>query len=449
MRLTAIRRLRRSQIYKRDTVCDAEAIAETGPTQTPPDSDLRIAFLSQWYPPEPADVPYRIAMSLAESGIRVSVITGVPNYPNGEAHTGYTPWRSTRQVIDGLQVYRTPEYPNHSSSKVGRFANYTSWALSTSFFARRYLRAVDVVLVYSSPALAAIPALVVKYLSGTPYVLLVQDVWPDSIFATGFDGRLLRTFSPSLERLCRFFYAHATQICVTSPGMSDLLRSRGVAREKISLVYNWRDDTREQYDNPYRPPGLPSRTTVRRLLYAGNHGHAQDLEPVIRAAAQVHDIEFVLIGDGAEKPTLIALAKALDATNVRFCDPVPPAELTRLQPAFDAQLVALRNDPLFNMTTPSKLQSILASRMPALAVAGGDVQDVVRTAQCGWVAPPGDIPAILTAMKSFARSSPEDLAKFGRNGLDYYHRFMGRERNLTALLSALTVAAEKHERRTS
>ena len=146
----------------------------------------KAVLVTQWFPPEPDGAPLWIAEALRDQGIDVGVVTGVPHYPTGVPATGYkgTDWK--RDTARGFRILRVPEYPSHDTSAIRRIATFGSFAISSAALASRTIGRADVTLVYSSPATSALPAMVARARYGTPYVLLIQDLWPDSIFATGF-----------------------------------------------------------------------------------------------------------------------------------------------------------------------------------------------------------------------------------------------------------------------
>lgn len=394
-------------------------------------------FITQWYPPEKSITPERIARSLRDSGLDVSVLTGVPHYPEGRVLDGYYASRTMRENRGGIAVSRTPEYPSHSSSVAARMATYLSWAVSSTLLGQRALRSAHVALVYSSPATAGLPALVGKLLHRTPYVLVIQDLWPDSVFATGFGSPLVTRARSALDLMCRVLYRHAAHICVISPGMADVLVERGVPREKLTLVYNWQDES------PPAPARRGRTSGPVRLLYAGNHGRAQGLEALVRAAAGSSTIDLTLIGDGVDKPRLIEVTQEIGAANVHFRDRVPKHELDELQLQFDVQVASLGTDPLFSHTMPSKVQGTLAAGIPLLAIATGDVARATETSGAGWTATPGDVDSIRQALDRIGAVSSTELETRGHKAREYYDEHMGRERNLVRLREVLERASRQ------
>ena len=421
--------------------------------EKPPDGSsgeerLRVAFVTQWFPPEPTLTPVWIAEALRRQGLTVSVLTGVPNFPTGNVQDGFSAWRGTRETRDGFFVQRVPLYPSHDRSAAGRAANYASYGVSSAIVGAPLLRSADVALVYSSPATAATAAMMANIRSGTPYVLLVQDLWPDSVFAAGFltGGRARRMAEMSLTWFTEQAYRRAAHVAVISPGMRDLLIHRGVPSDKVSVIYNWAD---EKVMRPSEPdPGLRTRlgfTDEFVLMYGGNHGAAQALDVAIHAMGELRDLQdvhLVLVGDGIDKSALHSQAEHLNLRSVHFLDPVASDRMPALMAAADMQLVSLADQSLFRITLPSKVQSILACGQPVLACVPGDAARVVQGAGAGLTAPPGD-PSALARVIREAHSMPrEQLRTMGRSGLHYYGATLSEAINARALADLLRRAAK-------
>ncbi|NLU78815.1 glycosyltransferase family 4 protein [Micromonospora sp. HNM0581] len=408
----------------------------------------RVALISQFFPPEPVPIPLGLSRSLRGLGFEVDVLTGVPNYPTGVVHPDYPRRRRIADRVDGLRVLRTPLHPSHDRSAVGRAANYLTWAASSTLLGTPLLRTADVALVYSSPATAAASALAARLRWGTPYLLMVMDLWPDSVFATGFLTRGLtrRVTEGTLSSFTALTYRWAEHVTVASPGSRDILIERGVPADKVSVVYNWADEKLMQPTEP--DPDLRARLGLSPddfvILYGGNHGPAQDLRVAIEAMGRLRDltdVHLVLVGDGVSKPALRGRAEELGLHRVHFVAPVAAERMAAVMAAADIQLVCLADEPLFRITMPSKVQTILACGLPILACAPGDAARVVREAGAGFTTVPGDAEQLARTIR-LARGTPRPhLRNLGRAGLDHYRLHMSEATNSQFLAGLLTAAA--------
>lgn len=408
---------------------------------------LRVTFVTQWFAPEPVTVPVWMARALRRLGADVRVLTGIPNFPTGRVEPGYRATRSSREVIDGTTVFRTPLYPSHDSRPVRRITNYVSWALSSAARGRRAFAGADVALVYSSPATAATSAMWNLRRRGVPYVVVVQDLWPDSIFASGFLNRpLVRRFvEPVVGAAALKSYTDAARVVVISPGMRDLLTARGVDPSRIDVIYNWVDEElmvpRSRHVGLKERLGIPPDAFL--LMYGGAHGPAQALDVVVDAFHELSrrgsDAHLLLVGHGIDKDILRERAAGL--TTVHFLDSVPVTAMADLMAGADAQLVSLADHALFAVTMPSKVQSVLATGSAMLVVAPGDAAGVVVGAGAGLAARPGDTQDVAAQVERLAAMSPEELDAMRTASSRLYRTEMSERVGAARLLDALTAAA--------
>ena len=378
------------------------------------------------------------------------VVTANPNYPTGRVYDGYKSAGRTREVYRGFTVQRCPVFPSRDSSALKRLATYGSFAASSSWYGRRILASAHVTLVYSSPALAATAAITARILHGTPYVLWVQDLWPDTIFATGFlqAGPTRKLAEWLVGGFTQTAYRLASHVAVITPGMRDLLLERGVPEDKVSVVYNWVD---EEVMRPVPPTGNMRRNlgipdTDIILMYAGGHGLAQRLQSWVTALAQVRDLpdlHLVFVGEGPEKAGLVELATSLHLRNAHFLPRVDRSEVVGLIAESDAQVISLADDPLFGITLPSKTQSSLACAKPIVASLRGDLAEILRQAQAGWVADPENPESIAAIMRKAHQAGREGLQRMGDRGRDYYLQHMSEETGGTALAAIVRDAAAR------
>ncbi|MFT3873072.1 MAG: glycosyltransferase family 4 protein [Nocardioides sp.] len=407
---------------------------------------LTVTLVTQWFPPEPVTVPMWIARSLKRGGLDVRVLTGMPNYPDGVRHAGFPRLLPSRDRVEGFPVRRTPLFASHSRSAVPRFLNYGTWAASAAALGRDGFRGADAALVYSSPATAALPALWQRTRRQVPYVLMVQDVWPDSVFAAGFleESNVRRVGEPLLHRFVDATYRRAHAVAVIAPGMKDLLVSRGVPADKVHVVFNWVD---EQVIKPLPAHGelkaelgLPPDDLL--VMYAGNHGPAQGLGTLVDAMRSIgpdRGIHLAMVGDGIDRDSLIA--RASDLPHVHFLAARAVGEMSQLMAGADVQIVSLRDEPLFRITLPGKVQSIMAAGRPMMVLAPGDAAAVVNAARAGLVAKPGSSEAAAAVLIRLRAMSIQERERLGAAARQFYETEMSEDVGSATLIDLLTDAA--------
>lgn len=411
-------------------------------------NETRVAQVTQWFPPEPEGPELWVAQQLAKHGMRPVIVTANPNYPTGRIYDGYRATGHSLENYRGFTVQRSPVFPSRDSSALKRLATYGSFAASSSWFGRHILARADVTLVYCSPAPAATASIKARLIHGTPYVLWVQDLWPDTIFATGFlqQGRLRQAAQALVGGFTQTAYRFASHIAVITPGMRQLLIERGVPAQKVSVVYNWVD---ESVMRPVPDSGEMRRTLGLSpddvvLMYAGGHGLAQQLHSWVEGMSRVRDLRnlhLVFVGEGPEKAGIIQLAESWRLNNVHFLPRVDRDAVVRLIAESDAQVISLADDPLFDITLPSKTQSSLACAKAIVASVRGDLAHIVSEAGAGWVAEPENAESIAAVMRTAHGAGREGLRAMGKRGREYYLQNMSEEAGGQALADIVRAAA--------
>lgn len=374
----------------------------------------RVLLVTQWFDPEPTFKGLMFAKALRDRGYDVQVLTGFPNYPGGRVYDGYRIRAYQRDVIDGIPVMRVPLYPSHDGSGLRRALNYLSYAIAASI-AALVIRRPDVAYVYHPPATVGLVAQVLKYLRGVPFVYDVQDLWPDTLGATGMVNgtRLLG----AVGRYMKAIYRAASHVVVLSPGFKQALLARGVPEAKIEVIPNW---TYEPVRVSRSAEDEPSSEFV--VVYAGNVGAAQNLEVVVEAATKLADepVRFDIVGDGLRLRALRDKAERAGLTNVRFVDRRPAAEMDEIFDQADALLVHLRDEPLFAITIPSKTQAYLRAGRPILMGVRGDAADLIEQAGAGIVFPPEDAAGLAAAVRRLASTPVAQREAMGARGRSFY-----------------------------
>jgi len=393
---------------------------------------MRVLILSQYYDPEPVPKPGELARELLKNGHQVDAITGFPNYPSGDLYSGYRLSLLQRETIDGVNVVRTFEYPYHGRSALGRLINYWSMVLSAPFGAL-FVRRPDVMYVWHPPLTIGVAAWLISRIRRIPFVYDVQDIWPDVAALSGMfrPGLMMKAMS----LLERFVYRRAAHILVVTPGARENLISKGVPPDRVTVMHHWFDesiftnDAGERRDAVRAERGWSGDFVV---LFAGNIGMVQGLDSVVRAAALLdpaEKIRIVLVGDGADKEPLQALALELKTGDrLTFVDRQPMAEMPTFMAAADALLVHLRRSPLSNYIIPTKTLAYLAAGKPIVMATDGAAADLVEEAKAGIVLPADEPRQLVDVVRQLAGMPASERDAFGRAGRSFLEAKMSKAR---------------------
>ena len=386
---------------------------------------IRVLLLTQWFDPEPTFKGLVFARELVKQGFEVEVVTGFPNYPGGKVYPGYKVKWLQREVIEGVRITRVPLYPNHDQSAIKRVLNYVSFAASSLFYCLFIAKRSDVLYAYHPPLTVGITASIVRLIRRTPVVYDIQDMWPDTLRATGMlnNVRALRV----VETVCKWVYRRVDRIVVLSPGFKRLLLQRGVPESKLHVIYNWADEVSLTAPASEVPAVFRSPNQFR-ILFAGNIGKAQALDTVLQAAEllqnQCSRVCWVMLGGGVEVERLKAEASNRKLKNVLFLPAVPMSLVGGYLQSADALLVHLRKDPLFEITIPSKTQAYMTVGKPLLMAVDGDAADLVKQSAGGVVAESENPQALASAAQALAESSQDTLAIMGQQAKEFYRQHL-------------------------
>lgn len=395
---------------------------------------MRILILTQWFDPEPTPRGLAFAKKLQQQGHDIEIITGFPNYPGGKIYPGYKlKWRK-REIIDDVVINRLILYPSHDQSSLKRILNHVSFFISSFLYGVFFTKKPDLIYIYSQPILVGLSGALISFFKKTPFVIDIQDLWPDSVRATGMLKQ--EWMFAVIEKLCKWIYKRAAHIVVLSPGFKKLLVQRGVSEQKIDILYNWCDE-QTLVDCKNTSSDLLNKEYIN-IVFAGTMGKAQALESVIFAAKKVAElntrIRFVFIGSGVEKDKLVELSKRELLNNIDFLPRVSGREIGSFLMASDILLVHLKDDPLFEVTIPSKIQAYLCMGKPILIAVNGDAADLILAAKAGISAQPEDVDSIANAALSMAELPSEKLAEMGQQGALFYSQFLSMDVGIIRLV---------------
>ncbi len=400
---------------------------------------MRLLVLSQYFWPENFRIN-DVVQGLAERGHDVTVYTSLPNYPAGRYFPGDGLLGPFREGFGAAKVRRVPQLAR-GGGRVRLALNYASHAFFASLLAPWVARDVDAILVYEpSPVTIGIPARALRALSGAPLLFWVQDLWPQSLSATG--AVTSRPLLRAVDSLVRWVYRACDRVLVPSRAFEDVVAAHGVPRDRIAYLPNSAETFYRRIDEA-RDAGLPEGF---RVIFAGNVGAAQDFPSILGAAELLREqrhIHWLILGDGRMRPWVEREieARGLRAT-VHLLGQHPPESMPRWFAQADALLATLRREPIFAVTIPSKIQPYLACGRPVIAALDGEGARVIREAAAGWAVPAENPRALADAVLEASRCTREELDAMGHRGERYFREHFEREQLLTRLEAVLAEAVK-------
>ncbi len=381
---------------------------------------------------------------MRDQGHKVTVATGKPNYPEGRVFDGYSAAGTQRETYDGnIEVVRVPLTPRRGAKSLDLIRNYASFAwngyrrLPALLRGRRF----DAILVYiPSPITGAIPAMPIKRATGAHVAIWVQDLWPESISATGHIKNSL--VLGLVGRMVRWIYASADTLLVQSPAFVDSV-ARHARRDKIVYYPN---SIRVTPDDPNADALLPDdlRRTLDRefcIVFTGNLGSVQDTPTIIDAAARLKargaPIKVVLVGSGSMADWARQRVAALGLDNLILVGRLPTNAMPAIYRRAQGLLVTLKDDEALSLTVPSKMQAYFAAGRPVVAALRGEGARVLRDAGAGLACVPEDPAALADTMMALYEMSEADRLRLGAAGRSYFNEHFEMDRQAARLVEIL------------
>lgn len=382
---------------------------------------MRILFLTDNFPPEvnaPASRTFEHCREWVRAGHQVTVITCAPNFPGGKVFGGYRNRLRQTETMDGIEVIRVWSYMTANEGFAKRILDYVSFMVS-AIVAGLFVKRPDVIVGTSPQFFTAVAARVLGTLKRVPWVFELRDIWPESIKAVSAlegDGAVIRW----LEKLELHLYRHAARVVAVTNAFKDNLVARGIDPERIDVVTNGVDLSR--YGPQAKDAELEAQLGLQGRFvagYVGTHGMAHALETLIDAAALLaarpdgQNIRIVLIGDGARKAELVAMAAERGLPNLLFLDSVSKDQIIRYWSVLDAAIIHLRKTPLFETVIPSKLFEAMGMGLPVVMGVGGEAGGIVQAGETGILFEPENAAALADALVALAN---DDTARNALKG---------------------------------
>ncbi len=407
---------------------------------------MKILVVCQYFWPENFRVNDMV-LGLKSKGHEVTVLTGKPNYPSGKIINGYSFFGNSKEVWQGVNIYRSPLIPRGNGSGIKLAMNYLSFSFFASLKALSKRFDVDVIFIYQlSPITMALPAIILKKKLRVPLVLYIQDLWPQSVVAGGgIKNKLIIGF---LNKFTNWVYDSSDKILIQSQAFREFLILQKVKENKIEYLPNSTEVLYTKVEkntdlNKYFGNGI-------NLVFAGNIGEAQSFTTLIEAAERVkksdNSIRWVIIGQGRKKVEFEKMVQDKNLSDVfRFIGSFS----TEMMPSFfahaDALILSLKKEFIFSLTIPSKLQSYMACGKPIIGSLDGEGARIIQMSNCGLIAPAEDPEKLAERILEFKSLSIDQKKLYGINAQNYFKLEFNRNVILNKLTSSLEQLINEYE----
>ena len=408
---------------------------------------MNILIVSQYFWPESFRIN-DVVKTLTEKGHVVDVLTGKPNYPDGEIFSGYSIWGSSKEEWNISTIYRIPLIPRGKKSAKRLILNYISFVFFGTLLGPWLLRkkCYDVIFVYApSPILQAIPSIFLAWIKNCPSVIWIQDLWPESLEATGYvrNKRILGF----VGNLVRWIYRHVDLLLVQSHAFIKPVSQMSV--NKPVLYYPNSVDTSFSKSANIPAPDSSILDIGFSVLFAGNVGTAQAVETIVEAAYLLNehqDINFVILGSGSRLEWMKEQIKRRKLKNLHILGRFPVETMPAFMQKASSLLVSLTDQPIFTMTVPNKVQAYMASGKPILACLNGEGARVVIEAKSGISIPAEDAQGLADAILQLYQMSDEERDELGENGRSYYKTHFDHDKLVDQLIEHFEYALDLYKR---
>lgn len=387
---------------------------------------MKICVFTNHFYPEEFKVN-DIVFSLAEKGHKVTVITAIPDYPKKWMYRkNYSLFKRQKEELDTITIYRLPIIPRYCGNFFFIFLNYISYFISSYIFTffHTFNNKYDLVFVHeTSPFFIGMPAVHLKKRQRIPLVFWVLDLWPESLSAAGkiINKFLLLPF----EKMVKYVYNNCDKILIGSKGFEDAICKKGSYKNKCIYYPNWAEmffnESSIEISDIYPFNCLKSTDFI--FLFAGNMGEAQNLPFILNAISRVKkdSIKFIFLGDGRKKEDLINFVNSYNLDDkVFFPGKFPISYMSGFMEKADVLLVSLKDEYIFNLTVPSKVQFYMAQGRPILASLNGEGSALITSAKCGLSVPVDDGAKLIEAIITLSEMPENDLKIMGKNAKKYY-----------------------------
>jgi len=398
---------------------------------------MRILIVTQYFWPENFKIN-DLVDELVKRNHQITVLTGKPNYPDGEIFSEFKKNPSFFNQFNGSNVIRVPLLKRGRGGSLRLIMNYFSFFISATLVGGWKLkgRQFDIIFVFQpSPITVGLPAIFFKKLKKIPVVFWVLDLWPESLETVSLDKS---NFVMKLAgMLVSFIYKRCDLILGVSKPFCDGISDYCKDHNKIKYFPSWSENVFSNLTTS-RVTEIEQYKDTFKILFAGNIGDMQDFPSILKTAeilkGKKAKVKFFIVGDGRSLEWLKSEIVSLKLQEYIYLLGRHPLEL---MPSFyasaDALLLTLKLHPVLSMWIPGKAQSYMSAGKPILTMLSGEGSRIVEEANCGYIASSGDYKKLAQNILIMSELCEEKLDKLGNQAVIYVKQEFDRNKLITKL----------------
>ena len=374
-------------------------------------NNQKILVVTECFYPEQFNIN-ELAFSWQDRGYDVDVLTLFPSYPAGQIFSGYKNKLFSKEIYKGITIYRVYAVTGYKDNKFKKLLKYINFMIFGSIVAALIGRKYDYIFGFNVGALTdMVPAVVIKKLYKKPLMFWVQDIWPDGVYAYGFQKT--KVLSKLLNLFVKFMFNNVTSIAISGKGFEDKLRPY----VKKNLNFNYLPNWAIKLNTNIEEIRLSDEDKVN-FTFAGNIGKVQNLENIIKAFNMLSNeyqckAQLNIIGDGSFSKQLKKISK--HNSSIVFHGLKQRKEMAKFYKASDFLIVSLIDQPIFSVTVPAKTQTYIAAKKPILAIINGETADIIRDNHLGLCINPSDVESIHDAFQDCVNMDERERMAFVKN----------------------------------
>ena len=369
---------------------------------------LKVLIISQYFWPEQFRIN-ELAKYLKIKNLEVEILTGLPNYPNGELFSDYKKNPNKYKYFHGSKIYRLPIILRRDSSKINLFLNYISFIISGIFIAPFILRKkkYDVIFTFAtSPITVAIVSIYLAKIKNCKSVLWVLDLWPNILYELKIiKNKYLITL---LDDLIKRIY-QKTDIILAQSKTFKIFIDKKLNKKKSIYFPSWPEKLSTKNNLV-----IKKNKNKINIVFTGNIGEAQNFDNVFKVIKYFKNNEklnWIIVGSGRKLNMFQKKAIRYEINNIKFYGNQPIKNISSFHSIADCLLISLKKGKALSATIPGKLQTYLNSNKYILGMIDGEARDLIYESKAGECVSPDDVIGMIKLIKNLQKNKKKILSK--------------------------------------